>query len=38
MIGFIVLAGKLDAAPESYEDLAPWSEPTRPQRAPEELE
>jgi hypothetical protein len=38
VVGFILLAGKLDQAPESYADEAPWAEPDAPQRAPEELE
>jgi hypothetical protein len=38
VIGFVLLAGKLDQAPDSYADEAPWAEPDAPQRAPEELE
>jgi hypothetical protein len=38
VIAFVLIAGKLDQAPESYPDLAPWSEPDAPQTQPEELE
>jgi hypothetical protein len=38
VIGFVLLAGKLDQAPESYEDLAPWSQPDAKQTKPEPLE
>jgi hypothetical protein len=37
-IGFILLAGKLDEAPDSYPDLAPWSEPDAKQTPPKPLE
>jgi hypothetical protein len=38
VIGFVLLAGKLDEAPDSYPDLAPWSDADSPQRVPEPLE
>jgi hypothetical protein len=38
VIAFILIAGKLDAAPDSYEDLAPWSQPDAEQTKPEPLE
>ena len=38
VIGFILLAGKLDQPPETYADQAPWSDADAPQRAPQELE
>lgn len=38
VIGLVILAGKLDAAPDSYPDLAPWSDADAPQRPPEPLE
>lgn len=37
-IGFIMLAGKLDEAPEQYEDQAPWSQSDAPQRPAAALE
>jgi hypothetical protein len=38
VVGFILLAGKLDQAPDSYPDEAPWSQQSAPQREPAELE
>jgi hypothetical protein len=38
VIAFILVAGKLDAAPDSYEDLAPWSDPEAKQTKPQPLE
>ena len=38
VIGFVLLAGKLDEAPDSYPDLAPWSDSDAEQVPPEELE
>jgi len=38
VIGFILLAGQLDKAPETSEDEAPWSEPQAAQTPPSELQ
>ena len=31
VVGFIILAGELDKAPETVQDRAPWSDPDAPQ-------
>lgn len=38
VIGFILLAGELDKAPETIEDQAPWSEPQAAQTPPSEIQ
>jgi hypothetical protein len=38
VIGFILLAGKLDQSPDEHEDLAPWASPDAPQTKVEPLE
>ena len=38
VIGFVLLAGKLDQAPETNKDVAPWSNPDAPQTPPAPLQ
>ncbi len=38
VIGFVILAGELDKAPESNPDEAPWSRPDAPQTPPSPLQ
>lgn len=38
VIGFIVLAGKLDASPETFPDEAPWSNAEAPQTPVEPID
>ena len=38
VIGFILLAGELDKAPETNEDQAPWSQADAPQTPPSPLQ
>ena len=38
VVGFILLAGELDKAPDAYEDQAPWSNVDAPQAPPSPLQ